>query len=127
MYINGQKYFVGIKYSIKADSTIMEIVYSGIILLFVILLILVYVIKALVRSIKKVTKNLDDINDNQEQINEYHLPVISNDEIGDLTIAFNKTQDLTKKNIEQIKANQKQLMEKERLASLRTNDWRYCT
>ena len=127
VYINGQKYFVGIKYSIKADSTIMEIVYSGIILLFVILLILVYVIKALVRSIKKVTKNLDDINDNQEQINEYHLPVISNDEIGDLTIAFNKTQDLTKKNIEQIKANQKQLMEKERLASLRTNDWRYCT
>ena len=31
------------------------------------------------------------------------------------------------KDMKEIKANQEQLMEKERLASLRTNDWRYCS
>ena len=37
---------------------------------------------------------------------------------GELTVAFNKIQDLTKHNIEQIHDNQDTLMEKERLASL---------
>ena len=37
---------------------------------------------------------------------------------GELTVAFNKIQDLTKRNIEQIHNNQDTLMEKERLASL---------
>ena len=46
------------------------------------------------------------------------LPVFSNDEIGDLTIAFNNIQDLTKSHIKQIHDSQDTLMESERLASL---------
>ena len=46
------------------------------------------------------------------------MPVVSNDEIGDLVNAFNAIQQLTKANIEQIHNNQNMLMERERLASL---------
>ena len=47
-----------------------------------------------------------------------NLPITSNDEIGDLTLQFNKIQNLTKQHVEQLKDNQNMLMEKERLASL---------
>ena len=46
------------------------------------------------------------------------MPVVSNDEIGDLVNAFNEIQDLTKNNINQIHSNQNMLIERERLASL---------
>ena len=46
------------------------------------------------------------------------MPVTSNDELGDLTTAFNKVQDKTKEYNTTIKANQETLMESERLASL---------
>ena len=47
-----------------------------------------------------------------------HLSLPSNDEIADLTIAFNRIQNMTSKHIDQIKNNQSQLVEQERLASL---------
>ena len=46
------------------------------------------------------------------------MPVTSNDELGDLTTAFNKVQDKTKEYNTTIKTNQETLMESERLASL---------
>ena len=46
------------------------------------------------------------------------LPVTSNDEIGDLIVAFNNLQDLTTQYIDQIESSQKTLLEQERLASL---------
>lgn len=46
------------------------------------------------------------------------LSLTSNDEFGDLIISFNKIQELTKNNVQQLHDNQETLMEKERLASL---------
>ena len=46
------------------------------------------------------------------------LPVPTNDEIGDLCIAYNELQDLNNKNLEQLKNSQDLLVERERLASL---------
>ena len=46
------------------------------------------------------------------------LPVTSNDEIGDLIVAFNNLQDLTTQYINQIESSQQTLLEQERLASL---------
>ncbi|HOL92558.1 MAG TPA: HAMP domain-containing sensor histidine kinase, partial [Clostridiales bacterium] len=46
------------------------------------------------------------------------LPVTSNDEIGDLVVAFNKILELAKANIESIEQKQAILIERERLASL---------
>ncbi len=50
--------------------------------------------------------------------NAKNLPITSNDEFGDLTISYNKIQDLTISHIKQIEYNQDKLMEQERLASL---------
>ena len=46
------------------------------------------------------------------------LPVLANDEIGDLCIAYNQVQELNAKHIDKIKNSQNLLIEKERLASL---------
>ena len=46
------------------------------------------------------------------------MPILSTDEIGDLTASFNKIQKLTYEHIKLLKDNQDTLMEKERLASL---------
>ena len=56
-------------------------------------------------------------NSKGEALNE-KLPVTSNDEIGDLIIAFNNLQDLTTQYIGQIESSQQTLLEQERLASL---------
>ena len=49
---------------------------------------------------------------------ESKLPVLSNDEIGDLCIAYNNVQEMNTKNINKIKNSQDLLVERERLASL---------
>ena len=46
------------------------------------------------------------------------LALTSNDEFGNLIISFNKIQELTKNNIQQLHDSQETLMERERLASL---------
>lgn len=46
------------------------------------------------------------------------LPITSNDELGELCIAYNKVQELNVNNIQQIKNSQDLLIERERLASL---------
>ena len=46
------------------------------------------------------------------------LPVVSNDEIGDLVMAFNDIQKLNNNQIQDIQNKQNMLIERERLASL---------
>ena len=56
---------------------------------------------------------------NEKNINlNKKLIVTSEDELADLSLAFNQTQLFTKNNIKQIRDNQSMLMESERLASL---------
>jgi signal transduction histidine kinase len=74
--------------------------------------------KSLSNDVSTVSSGLSDIADNINVDTFQKLPITSNDEIGDLVIAFNKIQDLTRDNILEIKNNEQMLMEKERLASL---------
>ena len=90
--------------------------------LFVILLISVFVTYNFARSIARDVSTVTDgieklLKGDIESLNK-NLPVTSNDELGELVIAFNKVQELTKENIVEIKNNEQMLMEKERLASL---------
>ena len=61
---------------------------------------------------------MSNISNNSSNALTSKLSVYSNDEIGDLTIAFNRIQDLRNSYIKQLHDNQDTLMEKERLASL---------
>lgn len=70
------------------------------------------------KEISIVAKNMQEISKGtSNELNE-RLAVTSNDEIGDLVIAFNEIQELTKQYINTIQNNQQVLLEQERLASL---------
>ena len=76
-----------------------------------------YYSTSLTNQIVMIVNGLNDINTKNNEAFQ-KIPVISNDELGELTVEFNKIQDLTKRNIEKIHDSQETLMEKERLASL---------
>ncbi len=66
----------------------------------------------------RISNSLKDILDTKNADKNRILPLVSNDEFSDLSYYYNKIQELTAKNIEQIHENQSMLMESERLASL---------
>ena len=116
--INGEDYILGIRYSVFTNDTIINIVpLFGIVIIINLLFIVIFAINY-GNQLKVITKSLSDISKNSSDYVGSKLPVYSNDEIGDLTIAFNNIQDMTKSYIEQLHDNQDTLMEKERLASL---------
>lgn len=116
--INGENYRIGFRYTLASTDILIILLTVFIILFFISILILSYFGHNIVMDIKMVSDRLLQNCKSNHIDSHYKLPVISNDEIGDLVNAFNKTQDLTAKNIEQIHNNQETLMEKERLASL---------
>ncbi len=108
---------VAIMYDLSADD--MRAMFINALILLILCAVVTY---NLARSISRdVTLIVDGINNlltgNVDTLNRT-LPVTSNDEVGQLVIAFNKIQELTKENIVEIRKNEQTLMEKERLASL---------
>lgn len=117
--INGQDWILGIRYSAFTNDTLASILpLFGIIIIINLFFIITMAIdygnslKVVVNNLSNISKNADD------NYMRSKLPVYSNDEIGDLTIAFNNIQDLTQSYITQLHNNQDLLMERERLASL---------
>ena len=115
--ISGEEWIVGIRYNLVSNSILIGLLSIFIILFILNIVLLRYFANYIANDIKRVSDALLTIaKDNN--ITDKKLPVVSNDEIGDLVNAFNAIQHLTKNNIEQIHENQNMLMEKERLASL---------
>ena len=79
---------------------------------------LYYFSKALSGEISIVTKNLTEIAEGDDVNFDKKLAVISNDELGDLVIAFNKVQEREKAHAKESEEKQAILMEQERLATL---------
>ena len=117
---NGDYCYVGIRYSTSQPQFLKFILVCDILLFILILAILVYVSRSLAREINTVATKLKEIaSSNERDINlNKKLIVTSEDELADLSLAFNQTQQFTRNNIKQIRANQSMLMERERLASL---------
>jgi len=116
--IDGSEYILGIKYSVFSNDVISSVVPLYILLFVINAIFTYYVARTLRNNIKVVSTNLSNISKNSETYINHRLSVVSNDEIGDLTIAFNKIQEMNKNNIEQIRSSQDLIVEKERLASL---------
>lgn len=110
--------YVCIAYSISSLETLYFLLANAIVLMILVSFVLYYSSKSLSQDIKTVTDGLNNISNNSKLLYNKKLPVISNDEFGDLVIAFNKVQALTHEQITQIQNNQSMLMERERLASL---------
>ncbi len=115
--VEGKNYIIGIHYPIHGGDALVYMITTFIVLFGIISFLLWYYSSSLSNQIKIIVNGLNDINTkNNEKFEK--IPVVSNDELGELTVAFNKIQDLTKRNIEQIHNSQESLMERERLASL---------
>ena len=72
--------------------------------------------RSLANEVRGVSKGMENI---VKKVNyDDKLPVTSNDEIGELVVAFNEVQELSKTYIGEIQNSQNMLIERERLASL---------
>lgn len=126
--LNGEEWIIGIKYTLNSEMVLLSLILINFLLLGVTILLLLYFSKYISNDIKRISDSLSEIYKNKNSLKEVHnLPIISNDEIGDLAHDFNKIQKLTVNNINQIYNSQEMLMEKERLASLRSINWWYST
>lgn len=117
---NGDYCYAGVRYDTSQPAFLKMILICDILLFAIILSILIYVAHSISTEIKTVASRLKEIassNENSINLNK-KLIVTSEDELADLSLAFNQTQIFTKHNINQIRNNQSILMEQERLASL---------
>ena len=109
---------IGFKYITTNVEIMTYFVGISIAAIIVYIIILLIWTKNISKNISEISNRLTEISKKDNVINESPLPLLSNDELGDLTIAFNKIQHLTQEYITQIKDTQESLMESERLSSL---------
>lgn len=116
--VEGQTWYIGFKYPV-VDMDLLTYYFELIILILVVYTILLYLWSHNIsNNLIKTSNSLKNIVQSENIDKVKILPIASNDEFGDLAYYYNKIQELTKKNIQQIHDNQETLMEKERLASL---------
>lgn len=115
---SGETWYIGFKFPVIDLDLLVN--YSEIILTVLIAFsILLYIwSKNISNNLTKTTNSLKEIVTSKNISDNTILPITSNDEFADLAFYYNKIQELTKNNIEQIKNNQDLLIERERLASL---------
>lgn len=109
---------IGFKYTTTNVEIMTYFVGISIAAIIAYIIILLIWTKNISKNISEISNRLTEISKKNNVINESPLPLLSNDELGDLTIAFNKIQHLTQEYITQIKDTQESLMESERLSSL---------
>lgn len=111
-------WIIGIKYNAASHEIFVSFMITLVALLSTAVFVLYFYAKTLSDDIKTIAANLSEIAETEDQRLEEKIPVISNDETGELEAAFNKIQERVKKHIEMIKKDQIMLMERERLVSL---------
>lgn len=111
-------YIVGIKFNVASMSLVVFYTISFAFILLLCSVVLYFLSKAISNDILTVAIALDEMASGEYINSDNKLPLTSNDEISDLVIAFNKIQDLVKRNIKQIQIDHEILIQQERLASL---------
>ncbi len=109
---------VGIVFHVVSTSAVEFFVIGFLIILILSIFVLYYFSKSLSRDISQVAEKLVDIAEGEYADFNRKIPVTSNDEIGDLVVAFNKVLKREKEHLEYIEAKHEFKMEQERLASL---------
>lgn len=115
---DGNQIYIGFKYSNTSSDTIIFFTSITIVALIAYIFIITIWARNISKNIVEVSNNLTEIATHGKLENIKPLPVFSTDEIGELSLAFNKIQELTKQHVQTIRSNQDLLVEKERLASL---------
>ncbi len=114
----GGEWIFGIKYIVVSPESTIIFIVTFIVLLLVAIFVLSYFAKTISDDITLIATSLTEIAEGEDIHLNKKIAVTSNDEIGDLVIAFNKVQDREQKHIQNIKEQQRIIMERERLVSL---------
>jgi signal transduction histidine kinase len=109
---------IGAIFEVASNKTLIYFIFGFFALLLLNIFVLYFLSKTLSSEISLVADGLTGIAEGESVDLDKKLAVTSNDEIGDLVIAFNKIQDREKEHILEIQEKQSILMEQERLASL---------
>ena len=115
---SGEEIYIGFKYSTTNSALIKYFFTIAVVSTISYIFILIIWSKKVSRNIIQVADKLSEIAKQNNVSNIKNLPITDTNEIGELTIAFNDIQKITKENIQTIQSNQNQLIEQERLASL---------
>lgn len=115
--MNQESYIVGLNYHVYTRINMLFFLGITIALLLISICGLYLYSKSLVDDMKRVSNGLIEIA--ASEVNLYKkLPITSNDELADLVIAFNKTQEKIKRAMERTYKDQEVIIEQERLAYL---------
>ena len=110
-------YAYGILFNVSTNQTTLLLLYSLCILL-ITTCFLLYFSKNIGDQVMEVSENMMMVGNEKNIDYDKKMTVVSNDELGDLVISFNKILDIEKKHNEQMEKNQEILVEQERLSSL---------
>lgn len=116
--VDNTNYTVGIYFSIIPYEVLLDFTISFIVLMLINVIMLELFAKSLSTDITIISDSFMNMTKSTDTSVMQPLALTSNDEFGNLIIAFNKIQELTKENIAKIHDSQETLMERERLASL---------
>ena len=111
-------YYACILYHTNSNEALIYIIATFILVFSLMLVLLIIFVRSLSKEVSMISESLSHISDNKDVDNFTTLPVISNDELGDLCIAYNNIQNMNQENLQKIKNSQDLLIERERLASL---------
>lgn len=116
--INGQIYTFGIYFEVTSNQILLFFLIVFAVLLLINILTIWLFSNSYASDITTVVESFTNMTQQKGEGVAEKIAVASNDEVGDLCVAFNKVQNLTQKHINQIHSSQDILVERERLASL---------
>lgn len=102
IFLEGKEITIGVKYIVTSNQTLLYFYLSFLVLVLIQGCILFYFSKSISNDIKLVTEGLTGIVKQKGEIGKSNIPVVSNDEIGELVVAFNQIQKLQKDNLKEI-------------------------
>jgi len=109
-------YFVCVLYESYTENTVIYLVVTSILLIILVLAVVHAIVNSIVKQIEDITIGLENIGANKSKKNI--IPIVTNDEVGEIAKVFNKIQKQSAQRIDTINDNQNSLIERERLALL---------
>lgn len=102
----GNAWYVGFEYS-TADTQLMAYYVSIVVGALIVYTIFIYILaKNISNNIENVSNSLKDILEENEKEHKNKLPILSNDEIGDLSYYYNKIVELTEEHEKELRDNE---------------------
>lgn len=124
---NNEKWYIGFEY-ITSDNDLMSFYISIIFAVSILYIIFIYIwSRNTSANISQISESLEHVLQENDYTNQQFLPILSNDEFGDLAYSYNKIEELTNQHLREIQDNQDMMIEQERLASLGQMIGRNCS